>query len=151
MKTRALVAISLVVAAIALVSIIGTAAANAPAGRYTVSGGSVLDNKTGLIWQQTMPTATMSWADAKTYCAGLGATLGSANWRLPTIKELLTIVDTTQSAGPFLDPIAFPGKMPTFVWSASPVVSTPTYAWTLYDGGTGTVAMVESIAVRCVR
>src|SRR4029079_18725782 len=60
------------------------ALAVAPPDQYTtVATGEVRDNYTGLVWQQgdsaqTAPMATMAWADAKTYCAGL--TLGGHAW-----------------------------------------------------------------------
>ena len=65
--------------------------AAAPSGHYVVTAGSgtgngtVYDTKSKLTWQQTISTATYTWADAKTYCAGVGASLGGTGWRLPTV------------------------------------------------------------------
>ena len=74
--------------------------ATAPSGRYTITAGTVYDTKTKLTWQQPGPSATYTWAAAKTYCAGLGSSLGGTGWRLPTIKELQTIVDNSKVMNP---------------------------------------------------
>jgi hypothetical protein len=88
--------------AIIAVALPTSADASAPAGRYVVTNGgtgngTVYDTKTKLTWQQTVSSTTYTWADAKTYCAGVGTSLGGTGWRLPTLKELQTIVDYSQS------------------------------------------------------
>ena len=62
------------------------------ASNYTNNGdGTVTDLNTGLIWQRHHSTA-VPWADADTYCDDL--VLGSeADWRLPSIKELYSLID----------------------------------------------------------
>jgi hypothetical protein len=80
------------------------AGAAAPAGRYTISNGSVYDTKTKLTWQQTPPTSTYGvGSGAAGYCSTLGV-----GWRVPKFKELFTIIDYSQAAAPLLDPTAFP-------------------------------------------
>ena len=56
-----------------------------------LSGGEVQDNLTGLIWVQATSPETYSQADALGYCQGLG--LNGHTWRLPSVKELSTLVD----------------------------------------------------------
>ncbi|OGQ84927.1 MAG: hypothetical protein A2289_01545 [Deltaproteobacteria bacterium RIFOXYA12_FULL_58_15] len=60
---------------------------------FTDNGdGTVTDNETGLMWQQTDNNTTMSWSMALQYCVNL--TLASHDdWRLPNIKELGSLVD----------------------------------------------------------
>ena len=61
---------------------------------YSRSGDIVTDNVTKLQWQdnEEVKTVKKSWEDAKSYCSSLS--LGGYNdWRLPTIKELNSIVD----------------------------------------------------------
>ena len=55
---------------------------------------TVEDYDTGLVWQDNYDskTITRDWQGAKDYCQGL-TLAGSSNWRLPTIKELQSIVD----------------------------------------------------------
>jgi hypothetical protein len=69
--------------------------ADAPVGRYIVANGTVTDMKTHLVWQQRDDGMTRTWDSAGTYCAGLS--LDGEGWRLPTIKELQTIVDYSKT------------------------------------------------------
>ena len=130
--------------------------AEAPAGRYTVAGGTVHDGMTKLTWQQTPPSTTYTWASAKTYCAGVGTTLGGSGWRLPTLKELLTLTDFSYSVmGSAFDPVAFPSPQPTSYWSASRSVFASSSAWvaSFSSGGSNPTAADASkpYSVRCVR
>ncbi len=60
---------------------------------FTDNGnGTVTDNVIGLMWQQEDDNTTRTWADAGTYCDGL-ALGGYTDWRLPTKKELMSIVN----------------------------------------------------------
>jgi formylglycine-generating enzyme required for sulfatase activity len=138
--------------AVAVVSFVlsTSAKATAPAGRYTTTGGTVFDTKTKLTWQQTAPAATYTWAAATTYCQSLS--LAGTGWRLPTSKELQTIVDYSQS-NPSIDPTAFPATPATYFWSSSPLAGSPSSAWFVYfsSGITGFFDVTSSTDVRCVR
>ena len=58
--------------------------------------GTLTDSATGLTWQQGDSGQGMNWADALAYAENL--TLGGySDWRLPTAKELQSIVDYTRS------------------------------------------------------
>jgi hypothetical protein len=145
------------VGAIAVAAMAWSAAARAaaPAGHYTFPAtGTVFDTKTKLTWQRTAPATTYAWAAAKTYCAGLGATLGGTGWRLPTIKELQTIVDETQTAPP-IDSTAFPATPTNYFWSSTQT-SDSSGAW-IVDFGTSSNAgattsdnVSTAYNVRCV-
>jgi hypothetical protein len=129
-----------------------TAHADAPAGRYTVAGGTVHDTKTNLTWQQAVPATTYTWADAKTFCAGVGSSLGGAGWRLATVNELLTIIDYSRS-DPAIDPSYFPATPGGLFWTALPFNPSSTAAW-LVNFGTGSTMFASAAAafnVRCVR
>jgi Protein of unknown function (DUF1566) len=120
-----------------------------PTGRYTSpSAGTVFDTKTKLAWQQTAPSGTYSWTDAKAYCA----TLTPIGWRLPTMKELQTLVDDSRT-GPAIDPIAFPGTPSAVFWSSSSVAGQPGLAWVVifFYGNTNTYATTRMFNLRCVR
>lgn len=60
---------------------------------YTDNGdGTVTDNVTGLIWQQTPENTGLSWEEAVASCEALE--LGErTDWRIPTTKELFSISD----------------------------------------------------------
>lgn len=70
--------------------------AKVPAGRYVDQGdGTVTDAKTGLVWQRTSPeTVFTNGEDALAYCAG-STGLPGTGWRLPSVKELVTLYDPT--------------------------------------------------------
>jgi hypothetical protein len=116
----------------------------------TTSGGTVYDTKTKLTWQQAVPSGTYIWAGAKTYCAGLN--LGGTGWRLPTVKELQTIVDDSQT-DPAIDTKAFPSTPTDYFWSSSPAAGSPSDAWFVhfFAGMTSSFDVPDACRVRCVR
>jgi hypothetical protein len=67
-----------------------------PLNHYTVTGtgtdATVLDNYTGLIWQQTYSTSRMAFSAAASYCASQ-STGGLTGWRVPTLTELASLVN----------------------------------------------------------
>lgn len=118
-----------------------------PNKRFVVlSGGLVSDTLTKLVWQQQASTATMTWAVAKTYCP--------SGFRLPTVKELVSIVDlTVASPGPTIDQTAFPGTPAEGFWTSSPSVGSSGDAWYVnFGNGRQIFTVVGSYPrVRCVR
>jgi hypothetical protein len=95
--------------------------ASAPPGRYTISSGTVLDTKTMLTWQQVAPASQYAAVAAATYCSSL--TLNGGGWRLPTIKELVSLVDfSVAPPGPTIDSQAFPNTPGDSFWSSTPAV-----------------------------
>lgn len=75
--------------------------AQTPLGRYTVAAGVVTDTQTGLEWQQTDDGNSYTFAAAPGRCTGLGT-----GWRVPSMKELQTIVDESL-AYPAVDKTVF--------------------------------------------
>ena len=147
------------VAAIAVVfAMTRKGASSAPPGRYVIPGdGTVYDTKTKLTWQQaTLPVQTQSVAIAE--CPSVG--LPGSGWRLPTIKELHTLMDFSAAAPPYIDQTAFPGT-PTAnqsaYWSSSLQVGNPAgslaMGWTVYFSSPVTMfnPTYVSAYVRCVR
>ena len=143
-RIRGIWAVGLVLGAVGAVS--GTKAA-APQGRFTVSTDTVLDTETGLTWQRTDDGRYRNWDSAKTYCLGLPLAGG---WRLPTVKELLTIVDFSRIS-PAADTTIF-GAASEFYWASSAVSGSSGYAWYVYfNFGYTTSFDVGYNRVRCVR
>jgi hypothetical protein len=140
-------------AACALALPASSARANAPAGRYAIAGGTVTDTATKLVWQQAVDPAQYTWAQAQSYCAGLA--LAGGGWRVPSVKELMTLVDFSVALpAPAIDATAFPGMpSPPFFWSSSPLVAAPSSAWYVYFdyGSTNATVVTTSYHVRCVR
>jgi hypothetical protein len=124
--------------------------ASAPSGRYTASNGTVLDTRTGLTWQQASSASTYTWSDAKAHCASLS--LNGTGWRLPSVKELETLVDFTVGSGARID-ATFPGTSASYFWSSSPLAGSATSAWEV-SFGNGRAAYGDvgtTDPVRCVR
>ncbi|HTU63636.1 MAG TPA: DUF1566 domain-containing protein, partial [Polyangiales bacterium] len=65
---------------------------NMPALEFT--GDVARDANTQLEWQRYPDSATRNWRDALAYCKQLE--LDGGGWHLPSLKELLTIVDATR-------------------------------------------------------
>jgi len=139
------------------------ALAKAPAGRYKIDyagTGTVFDTKTNRTWQRAAPTTggvnangTYNWADAKTYCANLSLGTPASGWRLPDVRELLSIVDLSEKS-PAIDTTAFPAtQTDTYFWSASPLQCSSSYAWLVYfyNGYSYNLGVADTNRVRCVR
>jgi|GEM_PF-699443 len=107
---------------------------------YTDLGnGIVRDNVTGLMWQKstTSNITSYTWDQAITYCENL--TLGGySDWRLPTIKELSTLVDSSR-VSPAINTTYFPDTQQlTSFWSSTPgagYTGAESFAWGVYFGG----------------
>jgi hypothetical protein len=140
---------SMIVAAVAVLCA-APAGADAPEGHFEVNGGTVEDTATGLSWQRSVADENHDAQGALSYCAGLE--LAGNGWRLPTIKELHTLVDETRTK-PAIDPKAFPGTPPAHFWTSSAVAGFSSYAWAInFADGTDIWHPRENRhLVRCVR
>jgi hypothetical protein len=98
-------------------------------------GDMVLDRTTGLVWsRENVPGGRMNWKDAQEACKKL--TLGGhSDWRLPTLRELLTIVDYERH-DPAIDKEAFKCES-AYYWTSTPAAYSPGgYAWCVgFSGG----------------
>jgi hypothetical protein len=113
--------------------------------------GTVTDAVTGLTWQQVVPTATYTQSGALAYCQGLGLA-GYRDWRLPSIIELVSIVDYG-SYNPAINAAYFPATPTNPFWSSTSVAGSPSFAWLVYflSGSTGNPSGAFAYNVRCVR
>jgi hypothetical protein len=133
------------------------AIADAPAGRYTYTSTSVTvyDTKTKLTWQRAATATQYAMADAKTYCASAATAtaLGGMGWRVPTLKELQSLVDFSKTAGPFIDLNAFPGTPADRVWSATVAAGTTGAGWyvSFLNATSSTSGSTMPFYVLCVR
>ena len=127
----------------------------APPGRYTVTADVVVDTVTGLTWQRAYPQAFYSWSSAKSYCQSLVLGGFSSGWRVPTVKELETLVDEAATS-PAIDGSAFPGTVTTqYYWTSTAYAynSAGLFAWyvNFADGSTSYQQLTSNSLVRCVR
>lgn len=103
---------------------------------YSADGTEVTDAQTGLIWRRC--TVGQTWANAT--CTGgltvfrheeaLTHAMTQTGWRLPNIKELASLVDTT-TVRPAIHTLAFPGTPTAAYWSSTPDVQAPANAWSV--------------------
>lgn len=108
---------------------------------------------TGLTWQQVVDSRTFTWADAVAHCQNLN--LAGTGWRLPTVKELLTLVDVKQHS-PAIDRRVFALTPSEHFWSATPDHPSegrdPAAFDVNFDEGSSYWAAQTMLArVRCVR
>lgn len=117
----------------------------------------VLDNNTGLMWQQTISAnkytwgSAVSWDKAVSYCNNMSYA-GYDDWRLPTPQELLTIVDNSKY-DPAIDETYFPDTPSDSFGSSSTYVNNTSRAWIAhFSYGIVTNSNDDdSYYVRCVR
>lgn len=126
--------------------------------------GTVTDTSTGLMWEKKTDDGTIhdkdngySWSTGEPYnpdgtafftflatLNGPAPFAGHDDWRLPTITELLTIVDLTKGycgggTGACIDEAVFGPTQADYYWSASTASGAPLYAWCLrfFSGAAG--------------
>jgi hypothetical protein len=131
MATMALAVFALPVAADPLSS--WDAVINGP-GRFRVLGGfnnaAVLDRETGLVWERSPDTGTRDWLGAHRFC--IDRAVGNGNrkgWRLPTVQEIVSLVDPTRDAPSLPAGHPFSNVQPDFYWSATTFGENPALAW----------------------
>jgi hypothetical protein len=103
--------------------------------------GTVTDNNTGLEWQQEDNDTKYNWYRASgTYhvtdnpimasVCGSSTLGGHSDWRLPSKKELMSIVDyAIPFPGPAIAGVFFPNTDPSFYWSSTTCANYPGGAW----------------------
>lgn len=112
----------------------------APPDQYSVvAEGEVRDNYTGLVWQRGYSDDMLSWQEAVDYCANLD--LNGNSWRLPSIRELATLVDEAEVA-PAINSEMFPdtkygARSNDWYW-ATPERGSAAWGLNFDDGFTGT-------------
>jgi hypothetical protein len=118
--------------------------------RYEVQAQQVRDVATGLRWQRLPPSKTFAFEGARSYCGHLRLG-GQKRWRVPSLGELLTLIDE-RAAAPMIDRKAFPDTPGEPFWSSSTFANGSELAWYVrFDQGSGLYGrFVEPFRVRCV-
>ncbi|GAB7080969.1 Lcl C-terminal domain-containing protein [Megalodesulfovibrio paquesii] len=109
-------------------------------GRFVVQGDVVEDRLTGLHWpQQAQPFGTsLRWAEAAARITDWNAEarFGHADWRLPTRRELRTLIDHSRARPALPAQHPFLHVFPGWHWTATTWADDPRYAWRLQlEGG----------------
>ncbi len=129
------------------------AASNAAA-PLTTEWACTKDNHTNLIW--SLETQTGTWANATTSlltAANTATRCGfNTGWRLPTRRELLSIVHNGTSR-PSIDTDYFPSTLSNFYWSNDTYAPNSDKAWLVnfVIGSTQANDKIDSVQVRLVR
>lgn len=104
-------------------------------GRYGYDDKVVSDTATKLTWERNVRAST----DTTWYGANLSCLLLSGGpWRLPSVKELLTLVDPTRP-DPSLDRLFGDVPRNSFFWSKTPVALFPGKHWLVNMTGGWTI------------
>lgn len=122
-----------------------------PSVRYDVQPETVRDLGTGLVWQRSTPDRTFDFDGARAYCAAL-TVAGQQGWRLPSMTELLTLIDEGAAVAPLIDTTAFPNTPGEAFWTSSAFGGATGMAWQVYfDRGNGLYGLSSAqFRVRCV-
>jgi hypothetical protein len=122
--------------------------------------GTAYHKKTGLTWKRCVEGQNWSWDPGSEIgtCTGKWSlhnwsealSLATDGWRLPNLKELLSIVEK-RNWDKATNPTVFPN--PPATWSATPYVLLPGHAWYVYtyDGRTNYIQRSFRQPVRLVR
>lgn len=128
----------------------------------TETGGSanalVTDSKTGLTWRRCSEGQSFSGGactgNASTYTheQALAYAKTQSGWRLPSVKELSSLVDSSV-IGPAINGTAFPATPGFNAWASSPYAGDSGAAWIVYfaDGSVSVSARASSAHLRLVR
>ena len=113
---------------------------------------AVLDRETGLVWERSPDGTPRNWQAAHTHC-NLRTVGNRMGWRLPTLQELVSLVDPSAAFPPLPAGHPFTGVQFAFYWSATTLAANALSAWDMSfgDGGAGTFAKGSVDRVWCVR
>jgi len=105
-----------------------------PNPRFTDQGnGTVIDNLTGLMWTKDAQQikGTMRWNEALTACNNSDCA-GYTDWRLPNVKELLSLIDYRNHDPALPSGHPFNNVQFIFYWSSTTYDAITNHAWGVY-------------------
>jgi len=125
-------------------------------GRFQVlskfTNAAAFDKETGLVWERQPSTGAGDWFNRRTrrYNLEVG---GRKGWRVPTIEELASLVDTSQPAPTLPAGHPFINVQSSVYWSATTDAGDTSGAWAVNfnGGGVGASDKTNSHFVWCVR
>ena len=129
-----------------------TSLVSATTDTWYANGNVVTDVATGLVWQRQDDGVMRTYLEAINYCQDISLD-SSTSWRLPNVKELMSIVDY-RTEQPAIDEAAFIGTiLNSGYWSTSRYALGIDRAWFVqfFDGFVGFTLETDSLYVRSVR
>ncbi len=109
----------------------------------------VFDSITGLTWIGSHPEIASSWPEALEYCETLEYA-GFDDWRLPDIKELVSLVDYSHSGPSSTFPVMDDGEY----WASTPSITNCEVRWIVsFSSGAFSSGGYSNVtrSVKCVR
>ena len=111
----------------------------------------VADQTTGLTWQHSGSEKTLTFEDAQAYIKKLNSEkhAGFDDWRLPTLEEAMSLMETEQRKGDlYIDPIF--DKAQRYIWTADKLDASN--AWVVYfnNGNCNNIHVYFNFYVRAV-
>lgn len=125
-----------------------------PATRFVpvLGGTAIQDKQTGLVWEQEPDRFHGTWTAAAAHCKEKSVG-GQTGWRIPSVKELSSLVDSTQR-----DPALPPGHpfsniKSAVYWSGTPSATDDIVAWhvSFFTGEAVTDQKSQTRRVWCVQ
>jgi hypothetical protein len=105
-------------------------AISSPSSRFVavLDGAAVTDTKTGFTWEQSPDFFYGGWTQAIDHCQA--KTVGrQTGWRLPSIKELATLIDSSQTDPALPSGHPFGNIKSSIFWSSTPSETDDIVAW----------------------
>lgn len=118
--------------------------------RFEVNNGVIFDNNTGLMWMQEPLEGEFAFDEA---CELKREFAGYSDWRLPNIKELISIVNYETVNPCCYEKFLFCGKENKYFWSSTAYACNTVVAWCVdfYDGYVSDYGRNYKFPVRLVR
>ena len=144
--------------ALASATLSGTTGATEQGGtaspRFTLvfDGSAVEDKQTGLVWEQEPDRFHGTWTEAAAHCRE--KVVGSqSGWRIPTVKELSTLMDSSQRDPALPTGHPFSNIKSAIYWTGTPSATDDMVAWhvSFFTGEAVTDQKSQTRRVWCVR
>ncbi len=112
----------------------------------------VIDYTPGLMWHQSGSDDPINLERTQKWLQNLNKKgyAGFSDWRLPTLEELESLAESSESAdGLFIDPLFSPEQK--YLWTGDTMENTKGWVIDFYSGDVNQVGFTNSVYVRPVR
>jgi Protein of unknown function (DUF1566) len=120
-----------------------------------LDGAAVLDHESGLVWEKAPSAFTYKFVDTAFFGCNAKNIGGRRGWRVPTMWEMLTLVDPARSNPALPEGHPFTNLKLANYWTATPFsvgfLHETAYAVGVDDGVPGTTGVDQVFSVWCVR
>jgi len=120
-----------------------------------LDGAAVLDHETGLVWEKSPSKNTQTFERMGFFLCNAKNVGGRLGWRVPTLWEMLTLIDLSHSNPALPAGHPFTNLVMGNYWTATPFsvgfLAETAYAVGVDDGGSGTTGVGNFFPVWCVR